>query len=463
MTDLLLAHGFFLADEPRERALMRPYPPLGLLSLAAFLEEAGHDVSVFDSTFQTREAFAARLGQTRPAVVGLGTNLGTRAQVVALMAQARAAGAKVVVGGPEIPHHAEEYLRRGADVAVAGEGEETLAELLPRLLEDRPWADVPGLLFLDGGRLVRTPPRPPRRDLDALPWPARHAIDLEPYLAAWKEHHGVSSLSVLTSRGCPYTCRWCSRSVFGETHRRRSAASVADEVQALAERYAPDQVWYVDDVFTIHRGWLLAFADEMERRSLRVPFECISRPERIDDAVADALRRLGCRRLWIGSESGSDRVLQAMDRRMTAADVRAATRRLQARGIEVGLFVMLGYPGEEEADLAATIDHLDACAPDALLTTRAYPIKGTAFYDEVAGALAAPDDWAASSDRDLVVRGARSRLYYRCAEAWLLGSVARRARWRQGRVLGSAAAAARAAAGRFGMRILGAVGEGEVR
>jgi radical SAM superfamily enzyme YgiQ (UPF0313 family) len=135
----------------------------------------------------------------------------------------------------------------------------------------------------------------------------------------------------------------------------------------------------------------------MQGRGLRLPFECISRAERIDEDVADALASLGCFRLWIGSESGSQGILDAMDRRVKVDEVRAATGLLKKRGIQVGMFIMLGYEGEEGPDLAATVDHLKKADPDVFLTTVSYPIKGTPYYDDVAAPPAGPlrgqHDW----------------------------------------------------------------------
>jgi radical SAM superfamily enzyme YgiQ (UPF0313 family) len=461
--DLLLAHGFILEEDPREQQVLRPYAPLGLLYLSSHLKRRGFDVSVFDPTFRSFRELRDLLERERPPVVGLSCNLMTKRTVLRMASEARRAGATVVVGGPDPPAHAEEYLRHGADVVVTGEGEATLEELLPRLLArpgDRDLSGVAGLCYLDGdGRLVRTSPRALLPDLDAQAWPDREAVDLAPYLAAWRARHGFASLSVITARGCPYTCRWCSRSVFGESHRRRSPQAVADEVQHVLERYRPDRLWYADDVFTIHAGWLRRYAEEMGRRGLRVPFECISRAERVTDAVADDLVRLGCVRLWIGSESGSPRVLEAMDRRMTPEDVRAAARRLQARGIEVGLFVMLGYPGEEEGDLQATVDHLKETRADAFLTTVAYPIKGTPFHDDVAARVIGLGDWKAGTDRDLRLEGRAHPLYYRCARKWMEGEVARDRHWREGRLLRAARAATVAGAGRVGMALLAGLRE----
>jgi radical SAM superfamily enzyme YgiQ (UPF0313 family) len=456
--DLLLSHGYFLAEDAQERRLMRPYPPLGLLYLSSHLKARGFDVCVFDSTFRSHAEFVAVLERRRPPVVGLYCNLMTKRNVLRMIQECRSRGAVVVLGGPDPPHHAERYLEHGADVVVIGEGERTLHQLLPRLLA-RPRArdlrDVDGLVYNDeAGALVRTAPRALLERLDDQPFPDREAVDVEAYLRAWRSSHGLGSVSLVTARGCPYTCRWCSRSVFGESHRRRSPANVADEVEAIRERYRPDMLWYADDVFTIHRGWTLAYEAELRRRSLRLPFECISRAERIDEDVAAALGRMGCRRLWIGSESGSRRVLDAMDRRVDPEQVRHATRLLQRQGVEVGIFVMLGYEGEERQDIEATVDHLKRTAPDVFLTTLAYPIKGTPYHDDVAARLRAPGGWAVHSDRELLIRGRRTRTYYACARRWMESEVARDRHWRSGRYLRALRSLASAGAGRLGMALL---------
>lgn len=455
--DLLLSHGYFLAEDAQERRVMKPYPPLGLLYVSAHLKARGFDVRVFDATFKTFDEFEQYVARERPPIVGLYCNLMTKINVLRMSTVCRQHGALVVVGGPEPPDDAERYLEHGVDFVVIGEGELTLQELLPPLLR-RPGARdlsaVAGLVYRDEhGRVVRTVPRALLPDLDSQPWPDREAIDLGAYLDAWRRHHGVGAVSLLTARGCPYTCRWCSRSVFGESHRRRSPANVADEVAHLRERYAPDMLWYVDDVFTIHRGATLQYAAELRRRGLRVPFECISRAERIDAEVADALRDMGCFRLWIGSESGSQRVLDAMDRRVKVERVQASTRLLQQRGIQVGMFIMLGYDGEEQRDLDATVAHLKAAAPDVFLTTVAYPIKGTPYHASLAERLESTGSWAARTDRDVLVRGQRTSFYYRCARAWMHAEVARHQHWQSRRMLQAVRSATVASAGRLGMAL----------
>ena len=451
--DLLLANAYFLAFDPEEQKVMRPHPPLGLLYLSSHLKARGFSVGVFDGTFRSLESFADTLQRDRPRVVGIAVNMMTKRNALAMIAIARQHGARVVIGGPDPPYHAESYLHAGADVVVIGEGEQTLEELLPALhatVSD--WSAINGIVFRSAdGTIVRTPPRALLPDLDARPFPDRSAIDIPSYLNAWREHHGVGTVSLITARGCPYTCTWCSRSVFGESHRRRSAINVADEVEAIVDRYHPERLWYADDVFAIHRGWTLDYARELEQRRVRLPFECISRAERIDDAVADALVSLGCFRVWIGAESGSQRILDAMKRKVAIDQVRTTADRLRRRGIQVGMFIMLGYEGEEMADLQATVDHLKKTAPDIFLTTVSYPIKGTPYYAAVSDRLAAPKPWHQSTDRDLIIRGRPVRRYYDFARRWMTAEVAKDRHWQRGQYASAARSASSAIVGRLGM------------
>jgi radical SAM superfamily enzyme YgiQ (UPF0313 family) len=256
-------------------------------------------------------------------------------------------------------------------------------------------------------------------DLDAQPWPDRERIDIGRYLQAWRQHHGEGSVSLITARGCPYHCRWCSHATFGKTHRRRSARGVADEVEWIVDRYQPDLLWLADDVFTIHPGWLEQYAVEVKRRGLRVPFECITRADRVNPRTAALLSELGCFRVWIGSESGSQRILDAMERGVTVEQVRNATAQLKAHGIQTGMFFMWGYEGEDLADIEATYEQVKACRPDVFFTTVSYPIKGTPYFEEVAEKLVQIGPWAAATDRDWKIRGRHSRRFYQFADQLL--------------------------------------------
>jgi len=425
--DLLLTHGYFLYEDPKEVQIMKPYPPLGLLYLSAYLKRAGFGVEIFDSTFAAPADLVTRFAAGAGGVVGIYTNLITRGAVLAAVAGAKAHGWTVVLGGPESANYPAEYLARGADVVVLGEGEATMAELLPALAERGPHRlhGVAGTVFRDeAGEVIANPERPQLPDLDALPWPDRAAIDLPRYVDVWREHHGQGSVNLITARGCPYRCRWCSHAVFGFTHRRRSPADCAAELAHVREVYAPDQVWYADDVFTIHHGWLFEYAAELARRGLKVPFETISRPDRMmKEEVLATLAAMGCWRIWIGSESGSQRILDAMERGATVEQVRWATAAAKRHGIQVGMFLMWGYEGETVDDIQATVEHVKRCDPDVFFTTVAYPIKNTAYYRAVADRVVAPLGWEAATDRDYEVRGRPDRAYYGHADRWLKNEV----------------------------------------
>ena len=451
--DLLLAHGYFLAEDEHERRVMKPYPTLGLLYLSAYLKSKGFAVGVFDSTFQSLADFEARLRAERPPVVGLYANLMTKFNVLKMIPLCKAVDATVVLGGPEPVSYAAEYLARGADVIVVGEGELTVEDLLARRFQNL--REVPGIIFRAGdGAVVRNPPRPYISNLDALPFPDREAIDGDRYVRVWREHHGLGSVSLICARGCPYHCQWCSHAVYGHTHRRRSPANVVAELEMLLERYQPDQIWYADDVFTIHRRWFFEYAALLRQRGIKVPFECISRADCMNEDVVRTLAEMGCCRLWIGSESGSQRILDAMRRDADAEDVRAKTKMLQQHGIQVGMFIMLGYEGEEVADLEATTEHLKLAKPDTFLTTVAYPIKGTPYYAEVEARVLARAEWDKVSDRDLTVQGRYSRRFYSFATRWMVNAVALHREWRgPRRPLSLARTLANTALGRAGMML----------
>jgi radical SAM superfamily enzyme YgiQ (UPF0313 family) len=275
----------------------------------------------------------------------------------------------------------------------------------------------------ESGEVRLTEPRPQIRELDQQPWPARESVDIDRYLRTWREAHGQGSVSIITARGCPYRCRWCSHQVFGMTHRRRKPELVVDEVEWLLQRYSPDIMWVADDVFTIHHGWLNRYAAEMKRRGLHIPFECISRADRMTEKVADQLAELGCFRLWIGSESGSQRVLDAMDRGVTVEQVQSAVEMCRARGIQSGMFLMWGYEGEQLDDIEATIGHVKRTNPDVFFTTLAYPIKGTPYYGEVKDRVLSQKPWAETSDREFNVAGRGSRELYDIADRLLRDEV----------------------------------------
>jgi anaerobic magnesium-protoporphyrin IX monomethyl ester cyclase len=432
MPDLLLTHGYFLFEDPKEIQIMKPYAPLGILYLTSHLRKQGFDVDVFDTTFSSRTALFEHLRNHPPSVLGIYANLMTRGNAVEIMGVAKEAGWRVIVGGPEPGAYAQEYLEAGAEFVVFGEGEATLEELLTALKahadrDDPAWrSKISGVAYLDEFKhFHQNPPRGQIADLDAQPWPARHAIDVQRYVDTWRTHHKQGSVNFITARGCPYKCRWCSHQVYGQTHRRRNPIKVVDEVEWLLTQYTPDIAWVSDDVFTINHQWIRDYANEMRRRNLHVPFECISRADRLNEEMLDLLAELGCFRIWIGSESGSQRLLDSMDRGVKVEQVQRAIAMTRDRNIQSGMFLMWGYEGEEMSDIEATIDHVSKAQPDIFFTTVSYPIKGTPYYQQIQSKLVQLKPWGQSSDREIKIRGRHSREYYAHADKLLRDEVQR--------------------------------------
>lgn len=454
--DLLLTHGYFLREDPKELQIMKPYVPLGILYLCSHLRQKGFKVEVFDSTFSTYQDLLFALERTPPSVLGIYANLMTRANVVRILKAAKKAGWCTVVGGPEPGSYISEYLEAGADVVVIGEGELTLEELLPALRENSPAAlqRVNGIAFrLPEGNLHITPPRAQIANIDLQPWPAREAVDIDQYVQTWRTHHGLGSVSLITARGCAYRCRWCSHQVFGKTHRRRKPVSVAQELEWLLGRYAPDMAWFADDVFTIHHGWLYEYAALAKQRGLVIPFECITRADRLNEQVVDTLAELRCFRVWIGSESGSQRILDAMERGVTVEQVQSAVALCKSRGIQTGMFLMWGYQGEGLSDIFATVEHVKRSDPDVFFTTVAYPIKGTPYFDEIASQVVSSTAWEQGSDRDFRVRGRHSRRFFQFADELLRSEVELSRLQKQQDGSASAALQAKIAAARQGLQV----------
>src|ERR1700678_1516314 len=425
--DLLLTHGYFLFEDPKELQIMKPYPPLGILYISSHLRKKGVQVEVFDSTFGSRNQLFEVLRQGPPAILGVYANLMTRTNVLEILRAAKQAGWQTVVGGPEPSAYIAEYLDGGADVVVIGEGEVTIEELVPVLKCDSRESlhGVDGIAFRGAeGAIVQTKPREQLRDIDAQPWPDREAIDVGQYVETWRKHHGMGSVSLITARGCPYHCRWCSHEVFGKTHRRRKPVSVVDELEWLINRYQPQMAWMADDVFTIHHGWLFQYAAELKRRALKLPFECISRADRLNPQVVETLAEMGCFRVWIGSESGSQRILDAMERGVTVEQVQSGVALCRSAGIQTGMFLMWGYEGEELSDIEATVEHVKKTDPDIFFTTVAYPIKGTPYFSEVAERVENSKQWSEGSHRDFRIRNRHSRQFYSHADKLLRNAVA---------------------------------------
>lgn len=424
--NILFTHAYYLSDDPKEQKIMKPYPPLGLLYVSGYLKSKNIDNDVFDTTFSNQAEQLKFILEKKPKIICIYTNLMTKIEVIKLikiLKTEKYSFQKIVLGGPDLTYNVENYLKAGADFLVIGEGEETTFELYNAIVNNYNFNEIDGIAFLENGTIVQTKPRTKFKELDQLPLPNRKAINMQNYLDTWKTNHGQSSMTISTQRGCPYTCKWCSTAVYGQSYRRRPANQVAEEMKMLKEKYNPDAIWFVDDVFTVSHKWLLSFKEEVLKQETIIPFECITRAERLNDEILQLLKDVGCFRIWIGAESGSQTIIDAMDRRVDVNQVKKVIQDTNAIGIETGTFIMLGYPGETEKDIKETIQYLKDANPTFYTITIAYPIKGTSLYNEIEHKITKQPDWETSTDREIDFARTYSRKYYEYAVSKVVNEV----------------------------------------
>lgn len=331
---------------------------------------------------------------------------------------------KIVLGGPDVTYNVENYLKAGADFLVIGEGEETTFELYQAIINNSDIHQIYGIAFLENNQVIQTEARTKFKELNELPLPNREAIYMQKYLETWKNNHGKSSMTISTQRGCPYTCKWCSTAVYGQSYRRRPTHLVVEEMKMLKEKYNPDAIWFVDDVFTISHKWLTEFHSEIIKQNAIIPFECITRAERLNDEILQLLKEIGCFRIWIGAESGSQKIIDLMDRRVDINHVKKMIQDTNAIGIKTGTFVMVGYPEETIEDIDKTIRYLKEAKPTEYTITIAYPIKGTSLYKEIENKITNKLDWETSTDRDIDFERTYSRKFYKYAVSKVVNEVA---------------------------------------
>lgn len=426
MADVLLTHSYHLYYDPKQVRKMQPYAPLGTLYAAALLEQNGFNTAVFDTMLRDpAEGFPEALRSHAPKVVAvyednfnfLSKMCLTRMREVAfaMARQARAAGAIPVANGSDASDHCSEYLDAGFEVVLLGEAEWTLLELSQTLLScRRNYESIPGLAFCDrDGRVTRSAPRPLMRDIDVLPPPARHLIDLHPYAALWREAHGRFSANIVASRGCPFRCNWCAKPIYGNSFHVRSPHSVADEMRELKFRHGVEHLWFADDLFSPKTSWAQDLADAVEARDAMLPFKVQTRADLLTADATRALKRAGCEEVWMGAESGSQKVLDAMDKDTRVEDIERARHNLREAGIRACYFLQFGYPGENWSDIRKTIDLVRRTRPDDIGVSVSYPLPGTKFHARVEATMEAKRNWTDSGDLTAMFKAAYTSDFYR--------------------------------------------------
>ncbi|KQV48750.1 Mg-protoporphyrin IX monomethyl ester oxidative cyclase [Pelomonas sp. Root1217] len=420
MLSILVGHSFFLRFDTKQFERAKPYPPLATLQVAELLRRQGHEVALFDAMLATStQDFDRQLAAVQPQVVLLYEDnynylskmclAKMREAACAMVASARRAGARVIVAGSDASDAPDHYLRAGADVALRGEGLDVLPALLRRLEAE---AALPGDELLAGlEQPVSLQPRGGDADLEAPA--AWDLVDIERYRTTWVAAHGYFSLNMAASKGCSFRCNWCAKPIWGQRYQQRSAAAVAAEMAELKARFAPDHIWFADDIFGFRADWVQRFAAELDARGGGVPFTIQTRADLVSDAMARALADAGCREAWIGAESGSQQVLDAMNKGTTVDEILQSRQRLKAAGVRVGFFIQLGYLGEGLPELLQTRQLIEAARPDDIGVSVSYPLPGTRFHEQVKAQLGAKTHWDDSGDLAMMFRGTFGSEVYR--------------------------------------------------
>ncbi len=427
MADILLTHCNHLYYDQKQVRKMQPYPPLQTMIAAAHLRDGGFAVTLFDATLNAPEqGFRAALTRHRPGLVMFCEDnfnyltkmcLKRNRQLAFSMAGiARRENIPVVVSSSDASDRAGEYLAQGVEAVVIGEPEHTLVDLARHLLGlgSGDLSKIPGLAYADphNSGICYTIPRQPETDLGRFPMPAWDLADMDSYRDAWVRAHGYFCLNLISSRGCPYKCNWCAKPIYGQTYRRVPARRVAEEMRLLKQKYNPDQVWFADDTFAHSHQWAGEFSQAIEQWDAQIPFKTQSRCDLITEDAAADLQRVGCTEIWLGVESGSQRILDAMEKDICIREVYAARENLRQRGIRACFFLQFGYPGETWEDIQATIKLVRETVPDDVGISVSYPLPGTKFYSQVPAGARSWQNWLESGDLSVTVHATYNSHFY---------------------------------------------------
>ncbi len=427
MTDILFGQSYYLRFDPKLYAAMMPYPPLGTLYAASYVREQGYDVALFDAMLAGSEAeWAALLAEHQPKYAVIYednfnylskmclTNM--RAAAFNMIEMANAQGCTTILCGSDATDHWQDYLAAGADYVLLGEGEATLTALLAHLQTSTGTLnEIDGIAWQTESTPQRTRNRAAISAVDDLPFPAWDLVDVDRYKQIWRTHHGYYSMNMVTTRGCPYHCNWCAKPIWGQRYNARSPENVAAELAWLKDTYAPDHIWFADDIMGLKPRWFSQFATLVKDKNIQTPFKCLSRADLLvrDASTTQALADAGCDIIWIGAESGAQSVLNAMEKGTTVEQIYAAAEQLHAVNVKVAFFLQFGYPGETRADIEKTLQMVRDCRPDDIGISVSYPLPGTTFHENVSAQLGTKHNWTDSSDLDMLYQGPFTTAFYR--------------------------------------------------
>lgn len=425
MPKILFTHSFFYKLDPKQWSFQQPYPPLGTLLAAAVARDQGFEVSLFDSNLSSSpEKIIPVLQHIKPEFVIIyddGFNYLTkmcltvmREAAFTMASLAKESGSTVIICSSDASDHYEKYFQHGVDYVIRGEGEETLQELLNALDKNESVEKIAGLVFKRDQETILASSRPVMRRLDELPMPAWDLVDMDAYRKIWMRHHGYFSLNLATTRGCPYKCNWCAKPIYGNRYNSRSPQKVVDEIEFLIKNYGPEHFWMCDDIFGLKPGWIQLFNEEVKKRNLIFRYKIQSRVDLLqEESTIASLAESGCETVWVGAESGSQKILDAMDKGTTVEQIYSATKQLKQHGIKAAFFIQFGYPGEGKEEVAATKKMIYDLLPDDIGISVSYPLPGTKFYENVKNQLSEKRNWKDSEELAMMFNNSFNTAYYR--------------------------------------------------
>ena len=430
MLSILVCHSYFLRFDEKQRQRAKPYPPLATLKVAALLREAGHDVSFFDAMLADGiEEYESKLALSQPQVVLFYEDnynflskmcLGRmRRACCEMISSAHDAGVRTIASGSDATDAPETYLSAGADAVILGEGLAAIIAIIdrlnnePRISVEQLIAGLPDVTAINDDSVFNSRAVAPLPTPNVAARPAWDLTDIDAYREIWRQAHGYFSLNMAASRGCSFRCNWCAKPIWGDRYLQRQASDVAAEMIYLKQEFDIDHVWFADDIFGFRTDWVEEFATALEASGGGVPFKIQLRADLIRPAMAEALHNAGCNEVWIGAESGSQKILDAMNKGTTISDILRARELLGEYGIRVGFFLMLGYLGEELEDILATRDLVDRTQPDDVGVSVAYPLPGTQFHQTVKRQLGEKKNWDKSCDLDVMFSSTYQSEFYR--------------------------------------------------
>lgn len=421
---VLLTHSYFTRLDLKQLASATPYPPLATLYTASVLRANGHEVKVADLQFGQPDDIIPHIGQFEPDVFVIyddGFNYLTkmcltnmRHAAFRMQEFAKSKNIPVIVSSSDATDHISLYCGHGADYIIIGEAEETLLELVNALSEKKPTKLINGIAFIEGGKPVKSLPRLVKKNLDELPFPAWDLIDVLPYRQIWLKNHGYFSLNFVTTRGCPYKCNWCAKPIYGNRYNSHSPRYIIDLIQKTQSQFGFTHIWFADDIFGLKPGWLKEFNDLVQSEKIKIKYKIQSRADLLlEKDTIDALSASGCETVWMGAESGSQQILDAMDKGIKVEEIKDAVRLLQQHNIKPALFLQFGYLNENAADISATVKMVKELLPEDIGISVSYPLPGTRFYERVKEQLREKTNWTDSDDLHLMFSNTYPAEFYK--------------------------------------------------